>query len=61
MAEYITPGEAADRLGVTRDTIRRYVDNGQLSGIRTPGGQRRIDAASIQKITSPDTPKGPNP
>lgn len=56
MAEYITPGEAADRLGVTRDTIRRYVDNGQLSGIRTPGGQRRIDAASIQKITTPDTP-----
>lgn len=57
MTDYILPGEAADLLGVTRDTIRRYVDQGLLEGIKTPGGQRRIDRQSIQQILTPDTPK----
>lgn len=59
MTDYILPGEAADLLGVTRDTIRRYVDQGLLEGIKTPGGQRRIDRHSIQQILTPDTPKAP--
>lgn len=60
MVDYITPGQAADLLGVTRDTIRRYVDTGRLEGIKTPGGQRRIDRASIEQVIRPqDTPKGP--
>ena len=57
MTDYILPGAAADLLGVTRDTIRRYVDQGLLEGIKTPGGQRRIDRQSIQQILTPDTPK----
>lgn len=57
MTDYILPGEAADLLGVTRDTIRRYVDQGLIEGIKTPGGQRRIDRQSIQQILTPDTPK----
>lgn len=57
MTDYILPGEAADLLGVTRDTIRRYVDQGLITGIKTPGGQRRIDRQSIQQILTPDTPK----
>lgn len=61
MVEYITPGQAADLLGVTRDTIRRYVDTGLLEGIKTPGGQRRIDRASLEQVIHPqDTPKAPN-
>ena len=60
MAEYILPGEAADLLGVSRDTIRRYVDTGLLAGIKTPGGQRRIDRSSVEHITNPDTPKAPS-
>lgn len=58
MADYILPGEAADLLGVTRDTIRRYVDQGLLEGIKTPGGQRRIDRDSVKAaIKGLDTPK----
>lgn len=58
MADYILPGEAADLLGVTRDTIRRYVDQGLLQGIKTPGGQRRIERQSVQQAIRPsDTPK----
>lgn len=60
MTNYILPGEAAELLGVTRDTIRRYVDSGLLEGIKTPGGQRRIDRDSIDAAKNPvDTPKGP--
>ena len=53
------PGEAADLLGVTRDTIRRYVDSGLLEGIKTPGGQRRIDRQSVEQITGHNTPQSP--
>jgi excisionase family DNA binding protein len=59
MADYILPGEAADLLGVTRDTIRRYVDQGLLEGIKTPGGQRRIDLQSVQQIIRPGHTEGP--
>jgi excisionase family DNA binding protein len=50
MTEYIKPGEAAELLGVSRDSIRRYVDSGQIDGITTPGGQRRIDRQSLDEI-----------
>jgi excisionase family DNA binding protein len=50
MPEYVKPGEAATMLGVSRDTIRRYVDLGLLEGIKTPGGQRRIERDSVQDV-----------
>ena len=50
MTEYIKPGKAAALLGVSRDSIRRYVDSGAISGITTPGGQRRIDRQSVDSI-----------
>jgi len=50
MPDYIKPGEAAQLLGVSRDTIRRYIDLGLLEGIKTPGGQRRIDRDSVQNV-----------
>ena len=50
MTEYIKPGKAAELLGVSRDSIRRYVDSGAIAGITTPGGQRRIDRQSVDSI-----------
>ena len=50
MTKYIRPGEAAELLGVSRDSIRRYSDSGQIESITTPGGQRRIDRESIEFI-----------
>lgn len=50
MTEYIKPGEAAGMLGVSTDSIRRYVDSGAIEGITTPGGQRRIDRESVANI-----------
>ena len=52
MTEYIKPGQAALMLGVSRDSIRRYVDSGAINGITTPGGQRRIDRESVDSIIS---------
>jgi len=52
MTEYIKPGEAAQLLGVSRDSIRRYVESGAINGITTPGGQRRIDRQSVDSIIS---------
>lgn len=50
MTEYIKPGEAARIMGVSRDSIRRYVDLGLIRGIKTPGGQRRIDRDSVDSV-----------
>ena len=56
MTEYIKPGHAAEMLGVSRDTIRRYIDLGLLEGIKTPGGQRRIDRDSVEAIVERRVP-----
>ena len=50
MSEYIKPGQAADMLGVSRESVRKYVDLGLLEGIKTPGGQRRIARESVEGV-----------
>jgi len=39
---YVTTGEAAHLLGVGLNTIKRWIANGDLRGIQTPGGHWRI-------------------
>lgn len=56
MSEYIRPSEAAKMLGVSRDTVRRYANNGDLTAIVTPGGQRRIDRESVEIIRQKISP-----
>ncbi|MGI9135463.1 MAG: MerR family DNA-binding transcriptional regulator [Candidatus Nanopelagicales bacterium] len=51
MSEWIRPGEAAKMLGVSTDTIGRYVDLGIINGQRTPGGQRRVERESVENVT----------
>ena len=57
MTEYIKPGEAAQMLGVSRDSIRRYVESGAINGITTPGGHHRIDRESVASIISENVGK----
>lgn len=50
MSTYIRPGQAADQLGVTVDSVSRFFDEGLLTGIKTPGGQRRIERESLEAL-----------
>jgi molybdopterin-binding protein len=43
-------GQAAELLGVSVDTVRRWADDGRLSTTRTGGGQRLVDGASLARF-----------
>ena len=45
-----TVGEAADVLGVSADTVRRWIDGGQIVATRTAAGQRRVDGAALARF-----------
>jgi molybdopterin-binding protein len=49
-------GQAAKMLGVSVDTVRRMVDDGRLIAVRSSGGQRLIDGASLAAIAKPRAP-----
>ena len=42
--------EAAKLLGTSVQTVQRWMDLGHLRGWRTPGGHRRIDGASVERL-----------
>ena len=46
-------GQAAKMLGVSADTVRRMVDDGRLVGVRSTGGQRLIEGASLARLAKP--------
>ncbi len=52
-------GQAAELLGVSTDTVRRWVDTGRLPATRSVGGQRAIagtDVAAFARTTVPAPP-----
>jgi excisionase family DNA binding protein len=46
----ITTAQAAELLGVSPQTVQKWVDAGHLSAWRTVGGHRRVDAESVQRM-----------
>jgi molybdopterin-binding protein len=46
-------------LRVSPDTVRRMVDDGRLRAVRSSGGQRLIDGASLARLAKPKRPKAP--
>lgn len=46
---YLSVGEAAKRLGVSVDVVRSLVESGELRGIRTGGGHRRIRDDDVER------------
>jgi excisionase family DNA binding protein len=47
-----TSSQAAQYLGVSLATIRRWTDAGHISCFRTPGGQRRFSRAQLDEFIS---------
>ncbi|MEE2768608.1 MAG: MerR family DNA-binding transcriptional regulator [Actinomycetota bacterium] len=43
-------GEAAQLLGVSPDTVRRWADAGRLSTERTDGGHRLVDGVELARL-----------
>lgn len=50
MSGWLTTGEAALTLGVSIDTVKRYLATGRLEGITLPSGHRRITRASVEAL-----------
>jgi molybdopterin-binding protein len=50
MAEF-KMGQAAELLGVSVDTVRRWAEAGRLRTRRTGGGQRLVDGAALAKLS----------
>lgn len=55
MESFLTPAEAAERLRVEPDTVRRWIRTGVLPASRTPGmrGRYRIHSADLQLVLEP--------
>ena len=46
----LTTGEVAEQLRVSEETVRRYIEGGQLPAIRLPGGHYRVRQAAVTGI-----------
>ena len=53
-------GQAAQLLGVSVDTVRRWADDGRLTTRRSGGGHRLVDGASLARLAV-DTGAPPEP
>jgi excisionase family DNA binding protein len=45
---YYTPSEIAERVGVSRQTVIKWIERGELEAELTPGGHHRIPATVFQ-------------
>jgi excisionase family DNA binding protein len=46
----LSTSEAAEHLGVSLSTVRRWSDAGHLRSYRTPGGQRRFTVEQLDEF-----------
>ena len=47
--KYYTPAEVAKRVGVSRQTIVKWIERGELEAETTPGGHHRIPASVFHR------------
>jgi excisionase family DNA binding protein len=58
MDKSLSPRDAAERLGITTDTLRRWERDGLIEPERTPGGQRRYREEDISALLNDERPRG---
>jgi excisionase family DNA binding protein len=54
----IGTGDAAERLGVSTRTVHRWVKDGKLRALKSPGGQLRFDPDDIDGAFAEYVPGG---
>ena len=59
MPTYLTPAEAAERLGVSRQQVVKYMADGRIPSVSI-AGRRVIDERHAKKKPAPKKP-GPKP
>jgi excisionase family DNA binding protein len=47
--KYYTPAEVAKRVGVSRQTVVKWIERGELEAETTPGGHHRIPASVFHR------------
>jgi molybdopterin-binding protein len=50
--DHVRIGRAAEMLGVTVDTVRRWSDEGRLTVVRSDGGQRLVPIEEVARLVS---------
>ena len=50
--DWLALGPASRLLGVDPDTLRRWADQGRVEAYLTPGGHRRFERASLERIAA---------
>lgn len=50
--DLLTTSEAAEALGVSPATVKRWADRGKIPSSRTPGGHRRYPAPGLARVAS---------
>jgi excisionase family DNA binding protein len=48
--EWLTTGQAAELLGISRSTVVRYIEAGTLEARRLPGGHWRIHRNAAERL-----------
>jgi excisionase family DNA binding protein len=52
LPERLALGEASRLLGVDRDTLRRWADEGRVPAFTTPGGHRRFERRALERLVA---------
>ena len=52
--------EAAELLGVSDDTVRRWIDNGTLSAIKDESGRKVIDGGELAEFARANADRAPS-
>jgi molybdopterin-binding protein len=55
--QLLTPREASRMLGISYPAIKKWILDGKLKTIRTPGGHHRLSAASLRPFLQKDRTK----
>ncbi|MEW6208184.1 MAG: helix-turn-helix transcriptional regulator [Acidobacteriota bacterium] len=49
--ELLKPQEAARRINVSYPTLKRWIYQGKIRSVKTPGGHHRIPASEVERVS----------